>query len=62
MGSLRTSAQPCRSWPDCCMAAVLHIVRPDNDEPEFYRVWSDEEPGTYDPEQHVMSFLLTAQD
>ncbi len=41
---------------------ALHLVRPDDEEPEFYRVWTDEEPGTYNLEQHVRSFLLTAQD
>ncbi|MDX6243549.1 MAG: hypothetical protein QOE76_1272 [Frankiales bacterium] len=41
---------------------VLHLAREDGGEPELYRVWDDEEPGSFDLEQQVTGYVLTAQD
>ena len=41
---------------------VAHLVREQPHLPEYYRVWDDLEPQSFDLEQQVAGLLLTAQD
>lgn len=41
---------------------TLHLLRPDEDEPEFYRIWDEEEPASFDLAGEVTGYLLAAQE